>query len=153
MAAGEYRRRGAEKDVAERAWRSMQDLVLNNDQQRAVSEALDMSFTRLKALRRLAWKPMTGRQLADALGTDPPHVTVIVDDLEKKGLVERTPHPTDRRAKILTVTATGRRAAQKAERILGEPPAALRALAPEDLAALDRIVAALLAAGEDDAAR
>jgi DNA-binding MarR family transcriptional regulator len=145
MSADAYRRRGGEKDVAERAWRSMQDLILNNDQQRAVSEALDMSFTRIKALRRLAFKPMTGRGLADALGTDPPHVSVIVDELEQKGLVERTPHPTDRRAKILTVTPTGRRAAQKAERMLGRPPAALRTLPAEDLATLDRIVAAMLA--------
>ncbi|HEV7495812.1 MarR family winged helix-turn-helix transcriptional regulator [Baekduia sp.] len=149
MSADEYRRRGGEKNVAERAWRSMQDLVLDNDQQRAVSEALDMSFARIKALRRLAWKPMTGRQLADALGTDPPHVSVIVDELEQKGLVERTPHPTDRRAKIVTVTATGRRAAEKANRMLGQPPVALRALPPEELAALDRIVAALLAAQDE----
>ncbi|HEX5926399.1 MAG TPA: MarR family transcriptional regulator [Baekduia sp.] len=146
MSTDEYRRRGGEKDVAERAWRSMQDLILDNDQQRAVSEALDMSFARIKALRRLAWRPMTGRRLADELGTDPPHVSVIVDELEEKGLVARTPHPTDRRAKILTVTPTGRRAAQKAERMLGRPPAALRALPAEELATLDRIIAALLAA-------
>jgi DNA-binding MarR family transcriptional regulator len=108
-----------------------------------------MSFARIKALRRLAWKPMTGRQLADALGTDPPHVSVIVDELEEKGLVERTPHPTDRRAKIVTVTATGRRAAEKANRMLGQPPAALRALPAQELAALDRIVASLLAAQDE----
>ncbi len=149
MSADEYRRRGGEKDVAERAWRSMQDLVLDNDQQRAVSEALDMSFARIKALRRLAFKPMTGRQLADALGTDPPHISVIVDELEQKGFVARTPHPTDRRAKILTVTPTGRRAAQKAERMLGAPPAALRALPADELATLDRTVAALLAAQDE----
>jgi DNA-binding MarR family transcriptional regulator len=145
MAADQYRRRrGGEQDVAERAWRSMSDLVLDNDRQRAVSEALGVSFVRLKALRRVAWKPMTGRQLAEAIGTDPPHVSVIVDELERKGLVERTPHPTDRRAKLVTVTPAGRRAAQKAEQMLFEPPAALRALPPEDLAALDRIVTALL---------
>jgi len=150
MAGDEYRRRGrGEKDVAERAWRAMGDLVLDNDRQRAVSEALGVSFARLKALRRVAWKPMTGRELADAIGTDPPHVSLIVDELESKGLVERTPHPTDRRAKIVTVTAAGRRAAQKAERMLFEPPAALRALPAEDLAALDRIVAALLAAEDE----
>jgi DNA-binding MarR family transcriptional regulator len=119
-------------------------VVLDNDRQRAVSEALGVSFVRLKALRRVAWKPMTGRQLAEAIGTDPPHVSVIVDELERKGLVERTPHPTDRRAKLVTVTPAGRRAAQKAEQMLFEPPAALRALPPEDLAALDRIVTALL---------
>jgi DNA-binding MarR family transcriptional regulator len=145
----EYRRRNSEQDTAHHAWRSMQDLVLDNDQQRAVSEALGMSFTRLKALRRLAWKPMTGRQLADAIGSDPPHVTLIVDELEAKGLAERTPHPTDRRAKLVTITPSGRRAAQKAERMLGEPPAALLALPAEDLAVLDRIVAAVLIAQDD----
>jgi DNA-binding MarR family transcriptional regulator len=150
VSAGEYRRRGrGEEDVAERTWRSMSDLVLDNDRQRAVSEALGVSFARLKALRRVAWRPMTGRELADAIGTDPPHVSLIVGELERKGLVERTPHPTDRRAKIVTVTPAGRRAAQKAERMLGEPPAALRALAPDDLAALDRIVGTLIAAQEE----
>ncbi|WCB95899.1 hypothetical protein DSM104299_04650 [Baekduia alba] len=145
-----YRRRGRGKeDAAERVWRSMGDLVLDNDRLRAVSDALGLSFARLKALRRLAWRPMTGRELAAELGTDPPHITVIVDELEKKGLVERTPHPTDRRAKILKVTPAGRRAAAKAERMLGAPPAAVRALPPEDLAALDRIVAALLAAQDE----
>jgi DNA-binding MarR family transcriptional regulator len=151
MASGDYRRRGGEKDVAERAWRSMQDLVLDNDRQRAVSDELGVSFMRLKALRRIAWRPMTGRQLADAIGADAPHVTVIVDELEKKGLVRRTPHPTDRRAKVLTATPAGLRAAQKAERMLGEPPAALRALPAEDIAALDRIVATLLAAEDPEA--
>jgi DNA-binding MarR family transcriptional regulator len=151
VSGDEYRRRGrGETEVAERTWLSMCDLVLDNDRQRAVGEALGVSFARLKALRRLAWKPMTGRQLADALSTDPPHVSVIVDELEGKGLVERTPHPTDRRAKMLVVTPAGRRVAQKAERMIAEPPAALRALPAEDLAALDRIVAALLAAQDDD---
>jgi DNA-binding MarR family transcriptional regulator len=54
--------------------------------------------------------------------------------------VERTPHPTDRRAKLIRLTDDGRRAAQEADRILGEPPAALRSLPAEDLAALDRIL-------------
>jgi DNA-binding MarR family transcriptional regulator len=148
--SGEYTRRRDDEDIAHHAWRSMQDLVLDIDQQRAVSEALGMSFMRLKALRRLAWKPMTGRQLADAISSDPPHVSLIVDELERNGLVERTPHPTDRRAKIVTVTASGRRAAQKAERMLGEPPAGLSALPAEDVAELDRIVTAILAAQDQE---
>jgi DNA-binding MarR family transcriptional regulator len=150
VSAEAYRRRDrGESDAASHTWLSMCDLVLDNDRQRAVSEALGLSFTRLKALRRLAWRPMTGRQLADSMSTDPPHISVIVDELEKKGLVERTPHPTDRRAKILAVTPEGRQTAERAERMIGEPPAALRALPAEDLAALERIVTALLAAPED----
>jgi hypothetical protein len=39
---------------------------------------------------------------------------------------------------------------ERAGAILNEPPAALLALDPDDLAALDRIVSALLAASEAD---
>jgi DNA-binding MarR family transcriptional regulator len=122
----------------------MSDLVLDQDRRREVGAALDMSFARVKALRRLAAEPATGRELAARLGADPPFITVIVDDLEQRGLVERTPHPTDRRAKVIRVTDAGRLAAEKAERLLGEPPAALRTLPPDDLAALDRILTKLL---------
>jgi DNA-binding MarR family transcriptional regulator len=135
---------------AERAWNGMRELVLGNDRRADVSAELDMSFARVKALRYVAGRAMTGRELASVMGVDPPYVTVIVDDLEGRGLVERTPHPTDRRAKVIAATAAGRRAADKAGKLLSEPPAALRALPAEDLAALDRIVSALLDATEDE---
>ncbi len=131
-------------DPALSAWAGLRELVLDHDRRREVTDALDLSFARVKALRRLAARPSTGRELAAALGADPPYVTLIVDDLEQRGLVERTPHPTDRRAKVVRATPAGRRAADQAERILGEPPAALRALPAGDLAALDRIVTTLL---------
>jgi DNA-binding MarR family transcriptional regulator len=60
--------------------------------------------------------------------------------------VERSAHPTDRRSKIVTATPAGLKAAELAEAILGEPPAPVRDLDPADLAALDRIIARLLAA-------
>jgi DNA-binding MarR family transcriptional regulator len=69
----------------------------------------------------------------------------VVGDLEKRGLVERTVHPVDRRAKIVTVTPAGMAAAEVAERILGEPPAPLLGLAGPELETLDRIVTAMLA--------
>ena len=40
---------------------------------------------------------------------DPSYVTAIADRLETLGLVERQPHPTDRRVKNLTLTSKGRR--------------------------------------------
>ncbi|HEY6761463.1 MAG TPA: MarR family transcriptional regulator [Baekduia sp.] len=128
---------------AEETWVALRELVMGHDRRREVSEAMGMSFARVKALRYVAARAMTGRELATEMATDPPFITVIVDDLERRGLVERTPHPTDRRAKVITVTPAGRRAAQKAEKILSSPPDALRALPPEDLAALARIAAAL----------
>ncbi|MFI1800048.1 MarR family winged helix-turn-helix transcriptional regulator [Streptomyces sp. NPDC020379] len=133
--------------TAERAWGNLREVVLGgNERRKEVVEALGMSFFRVKALRRIAQGPMTLRELADQLLTDRPYTTLVVDDLERRGLVERTPNPADRRSKIVSVTAAGGEAAERANRILGSPPAALLALPPEDLAVLDRI-ASRLAAG------
>jgi len=130
-------------DPAAQAWRGIRALVLDNDRRGDVATALELSFARVKLLRHVAVRPATGRELAAALGVDPPYVTVMLDDLERRGLIERTPHPTDRRAKVVRPTAAGRRTAQKADRLLETPPAALRALPADDLAALARIVAVL----------
>jgi DNA-binding MarR family transcriptional regulator len=65
---------------------------------------------------------------------------LIVDDLEQRGLVRREPHPEDRRAKLVTLTAAGRTAAARAEAILDEPPAVLSELAAKDLAILLRVL-------------
>jgi DNA-binding MarR family transcriptional regulator len=131
---------GADEDLARRAWRAMSDIVLDHDRKVEVAEALDLSFARVRALRRLAMEPHTLRALAERLAADPPYVTLIVDDLEKRGLVQRTPHPEDRRAKVVALTAAGRTAAARADAILDEPPAALRDAPAEDLAALLRVL-------------
>ncbi len=130
----------AEADLARRAWRTMSDVVLDHDRKVAVSEALGLSFARVRALRRLAGEPLTLRALAERLAADPPYVTLIVDDLEGRGLVQRTPHPEDRRAKLVALTAAGRAAAARADEILDEPPAALLDVPAEDLAALLRVL-------------
>ena len=131
---------GSEADLARRAWRAMSDLVLDHDRKVAVSEALGLSWTRSLALRRLAERPLTLRALADRLAADPAYVTLMVDDLEERGLVQRLPHPEDRRAKLVQLTAAGRAAAERADAILDEPPAALRDVPGADLAALVRVL-------------
>ena len=115
-------------------------MVLDHDRKVAVSEALGLSWTRSLALRRLAAEPLTLRALAERLTADPPYVTLMVDDLEERGLVQRTPHPDDRRAKLVQLTARGRAAATRADAILDEPPAALSDLPAKDLAALVRVL-------------
>jgi DNA-binding MarR family transcriptional regulator len=137
----------AEIDAVTRAWRAMRELVLDHDRRGAVAEALGLSFTRAKALRHVAREPLTMRELAGALGADPPYVTLIVDDLEQRGLVTRAPHARDRRVKVVAATHAGRAAAAEADRVLDVPPAPLQELAAEDLAALDRILATLRGAG------
>ncbi len=58
-------------------------------------------------------EPMSMSALADRLGIDASYVTTIADQLEERGLVERRPHPTDRRVKSLALTAEGRRLREK----------------------------------------
>jgi DNA-binding MarR family transcriptional regulator len=127
-------------DLARRAWRAMSDVVLDHDRKVAVSEALGLSFARVRALRRLAAEPLTLRALAELLAADPPYVTLMVDDLEERGLLHRMPHPKDGRAKLVELTAAGRAAAARADAILDEPPAALRDVSAKDLAALLRVL-------------
>jgi DNA-binding MarR family transcriptional regulator len=129
------------------AWRAMRALVLDlNDRRGEAAAALGMSFVRVKALRRLAGAPMTMSELAAELSIDPPYTTVVIDDLEERGLVERRPDAADRRRKIVAVTPEGRRLASSAQDILDRPPPALEALPAGDLTALDRILQAALAA-------
>jgi DNA-binding MarR family transcriptional regulator len=131
--------------TAREVWLLMTDLVLDNARRREVSDALGMSFGRARTVRRLARRPMSMRELADALDIDPPNATVVVDDLEAAGLVRRRPHPTDRRAKLVEATRKGKALARRADAILATPPAALSTLGAEDLDALRRILEQLRA--------
>jgi DNA-binding MarR family transcriptional regulator len=127
-------------DPARDAWLKMSDLVLDHMRRREVSEALGMSFGRTRAIRRLARRPMSMRELAEAMGIDPPNATVLVADLEAQGIVRRQPHPTDGRAKVVEVTPEGRRLAEQADEILATPPPAVSELSAEDLETLRRIL-------------
>ena len=53
--------------------------------------------------------PSTQRALAKALQVSPRNVTGLVDALEAAGYVERRPHPSDRRALLVTLTEQGER--------------------------------------------
>jgi DNA-binding MarR family transcriptional regulator len=128
------------EDSAREVWLRMSELVYGNNRRRAVAEAAGMSFGRTRALRRLARRPMSMRELADALGIDPPNATVVVDDLERQNLVRRRAHPTDRRAKVVEATRKGKELARRADEILATPPPALTELGAEDLEALRRIL-------------
>jgi DNA-binding MarR family transcriptional regulator len=101
-----------------------------------------------------ALRVVTGREavrlsdLAEALRIAPRSATEVVDALEDRGLVSRTPDPTDRRAVLI-------RASPEGLRIVGELDAARAAdsralfarLSAEDRAVLGRILAEL---GSDD---
>jgi DNA-binding MarR family transcriptional regulator len=134
--------------AAREVWARMCDLVLDNERRREVADAVGLSFGRIKAIRRVARRSMSMRELADELGIDPPNATVVVDDLESLGLARRQSHPTDRRAKVVEATPKGREIAKRANAILSTPPPALGALEPDDLEQLGRILAQLGAPAE-----
>jgi DNA-binding MarR family transcriptional regulator len=54
---------------------------------------------------------MRQRDLADALRVSPRNVTGLLDALSATGFVTRAPHPTDRRATLIELTAKGEAAA------------------------------------------
>ena len=128
---------------ARRAWAVMADLVLDNQRRQAVSEAVGLPFGRVRALKRIAARSMSLRELAAAMSVDPPNCTAIVDDLERRGLVVREAHPSDRRSKLVVVTPAGAALAAEAMKVMGEPPAGLAALSGADLRELARILGTL----------
>jgi DNA-binding MarR family transcriptional regulator len=132
-------------EAAARVWAAMQALVAAEDRRAELREAFDLGrgMGRVGVLLALAEGPLTMGELADRQHIDPPNATVIVDKLESRGLVTRTPHPEGSRRKLVTLTAAGREAAATARQILARPPRSLAGLPPEDLAALERILSHL----------
>jgi DNA-binding MarR family transcriptional regulator len=105
-----------------------------------VAEATGLPFTRVRALRRLADGPLKLNELAEALDSDAPSVTVAVNDLEKRGLVERRAHPDDRRAKLVSLTPAGKRTLAAARSVTERAPDAFAAMAGKDVGVLLRIL-------------
>ena len=58
---------------------------------------------------------ITSRQLCATLGILPPNLVKLVADLDKRGLLQRKPHPTDGRAIGLHLTIDGRKMVRDAE--------------------------------------
>ena len=50
--------------------------------------------------------------LATSIGADKTRLIPVLDDLQRRGLIEREPDPADRRARLLGLTADGRRLQQ-----------------------------------------
>ncbi|MFB9905763.1 MarR family winged helix-turn-helix transcriptional regulator [Allokutzneria oryzae] len=75
---------------------------------RRVAEQLGLTATQVVAIRELS-EPITARELANRMSCEPSNATFVLDRLEQQSLIERRPHPTDRRAKQIVLTPAGRR--------------------------------------------
>ncbi|WP_225753945.1 MarR family winged helix-turn-helix transcriptional regulator [Actinotalea sp. Marseille-Q4924] len=86
--------------------------------------------------------------LARGANMSPQAMGELVDELEELGYVERTPDPTDRRAKLIVLTPRGQQCiAAGIATIQGIESRLDDVLGPEGHATLRRLLARLLAAG------
>jgi DNA-binding MarR family transcriptional regulator len=95
-------------------------VVLNDDM--TTSLARDgLTVSRASVLWQVRYRgPVTQRDLAEALGVSARTVTGLIDGLVATGFVTREPHPSDRRATLVTFTAHGARTVRRLEREQGE---------------------------------
>ncbi len=108
-----------------------------------MTEATGLSFSRVRALKRLSEKPLALNELARSMSTDAPAATVAVNALHKLGLVVRTPHPTNGRIKLVSLTPAGRAMLARMKSVVEHAPPPFASLSPEELSALERALAGL----------
>jgi DNA-binding MarR family transcriptional regulator len=131
--------------AAREAWRFLADLWFSDeihDRFHAACEAIDVSPPQLKALLSLEpGQARSMRALAQGWKCDASWVTGIVDGLEARGYAERRLHATDRRVKVVAITALGEKAKSRALDCIYEPPPSLSALTPAEQATLRDLLA------------
>ncbi len=123
--------------------------------QSAVDGALrphGLTFARYEALMLLLFSrqgslPM--KVMGQRLQLHPTSVTNIVDRLESDRLVERTPHPTDRRTTLVAITEAGRQRQKLATVALTDVDFGLVGLDPEQTAELTALLTQVRRAAGD----
>ena len=124
--------------VAAAAWRAIFDFIVATagERNRAIGE-LGLTPNDARALTSL--DPRSGRtmgELAAEWRCDASTATWIVDRLESRGLARRRPHPRDRRARLVVLTAKGVRVRERQVQGVYLPPRRLLELSLEELIAL-----------------
>ena len=112
----------------------------------------DLTIAQISALQSLdAAGALTPRELAEAERVQPPTMTRIVARLEERGLVQRTPHPTDGRQVILSPSPAGPAAARRVPPGPGRVarPARWRRLTAEERETLQRAAEILTRIAKD----
>lgn len=82
------------------------------DYERAAN-AHGLTLTQARVLGFAACEPLSQRRLAERFGCDPSNISVLVDRLVERELVERRPDPADGRVKLIAATEAGRALANR----------------------------------------
>jgi DNA-binding MarR family transcriptional regulator len=84
-------------------------------------ESLGLTPARFGLLNLLASVDGANQQeLGRAMGVDPSTMVSLVDELEAAGLANRQPHPADRRARAVVLTAKGRRVRERGRELASQ---------------------------------
>src|SRR4051794_29422627 len=107
-------------DWTEEAIRSLRMLILAGERCRQVVAAcVDLGVTETQAVSYLTVHGDRGQnELAADLGISSGASTALVDRLERRGIAERYPHPSDRRRTLVRLTDRGQQMVQQSRKCL-----------------------------------
>ncbi|MCE5240043.1 MarR family transcriptional regulator [bacterium] len=92
-------------------WQAMLNAFLRLRQSiRPIFAAHDLTGPQWRVFRLLGEQRgpgLTPGQISEALHVTPGNITGVVDNLDEAGLVQRLPHPDDRRAQLIVFTPAG----------------------------------------------
>lgn len=111
----------------------------------AAARLLGISPTDVLALSVISKGPLSPGDLGAVLGLTSGTVTGVVDRLERDRLVERRPHPSDRRRSVLAATLDGHLMVRDRDGWLDEVHAAAMALPADRRDAVEEFLAAVTA--------
>jgi DNA-binding MarR family transcriptional regulator len=97
---------------------ALRDAIMRlNRRMRQARPLGDLTLSQVSALTSLGLAgALTPRELAEHERVQPPTMTKIIAKLEDRGLIQRTPHPTDGRQVVLHATEAGRSAVAEQRR-------------------------------------
>jgi len=122
-------------DATDEAVRSLRALILAGERYRQViSDHVGLGTTETQAVSYLTVHGDRGQnELAADLGLSSGASTALVDRLERQGIAERYPHPSDRRRTLVRLTARGQDIIRESRQWL---VASFRDVAPDELDAV-----------------
>ncbi len=124
------------------ALRALRDAILACDSYRhEAAQFYGLSVLEAQAIGHLSAEPELGAgELARRLNLTPGSVTALVDRLQQAALIERRPHPSDRRRTLITLSDRGRGLAQDSYRWFDH---ALDDIHPDDFPEVTRLLSLL----------
>ncbi len=120
--------------------------------QKAALKELDLTHVQFVLLASLAWlsrngEPVTQARVAEHAKTDAVMTSEVLRTLQRKGLLERRPHPDDTRAKSLELTPEGTEVVRHAVTLVEQTDQEFFASLNGDVEGLARLLRRLTGAG------